>query len=37
MWGYIIGLKLFIVGGTFLTRGIAGLPEIRRSAPGHTP
>jgi hypothetical protein len=32
MWGYIIGLKLFIIGGTFVIRGIVALLELRRSA-----
>lgn len=29
MWGYIIGLKLAIVGGSYLVRGVAGLFEHR--------
>jgi hypothetical protein len=27
MWGYIIGAKLLIIGGSFLVRGIAGICE----------
>jgi hypothetical protein len=29
MWGYIIGAKLLIIGGSFLVRGIAGICEHR--------
>jgi hypothetical protein len=29
MWGYILGAKLVLVGGSFLVRGIAGLYEHR--------
>ncbi len=29
MWGYLIGMKLFIVGGSFLVRGLVGLYEHR--------
>jgi hypothetical protein len=25
MWGYIIGMKLFVIGASFLTRGLIGL------------
>jgi hypothetical protein len=31
-WGYIIGAKLTIVGGSYLVRGVAGLVEHRRTA-----
>jgi hypothetical protein len=29
LWGYIIGLKLLIIGGSYLVRGVAGLCEHR--------
>ena len=29
IWGYIIGLKLVIIGGSFLVRGLVGLYEHR--------
>jgi hypothetical protein len=29
MWGYIIGAKLLIIGGSYLVRGAAGLFEYR--------
>jgi hypothetical protein len=35
MWGYIVGLKLAIVGGSYLVRGIAGYFE-HRLEPAYT-
>jgi len=29
MWGYILGLKLTVVGGSFIVRGLIGLHENR--------
>ncbi len=29
MWGYIVGAKLVIIGGSFLIRGLIGLHEHR--------
>jgi hypothetical protein len=31
MWGYIVGLKLCLVGGSFLVRGVAGMYEHRKA------
>jgi hypothetical protein len=33
MWGYIVGLKLAIIGGSYLVRGVAGLLEHRLELP----
>lgn len=30
MWGYIVGLKLCLIGGSFLVRGITGIYEHRK-------
>ena len=34
MWGYIVGLKLTVIGGSFLIRGLAGLYEHRAAQHG---
>jgi hypothetical protein len=33
LWGYILGLKLTVVGVSLLIRGITGLHEVRSGQP----